>query len=207
MKRIIFAFLFVLGATLTVTAQPAKDNANQCTDVTVQKLNVRGFYLGMRLSEVIDKFEFATQEDVNKLIKDAEESASKNFGGFSSSSYYLDAKKLKEKSRSENVSNISFYFVDNSLVSFSISYIEPKWKNVDQFIVKLSDAFQLPPAESWILYDDGSKKIKCGDYELSAQTNISDRGSSFRFSNKKILYVPSKRREEVEEKKRQTFKP
>lgn len=200
MKRTLYILLFILAATLTITAQPANDDVNQCTNETVQRLNVRGFHLGMSLRDVVDAFDLKPEE-AQKLIKDNEEFASKNFGW---NLLAFDLKYLKDKSKIENVENAYFSFVDGRLYSFSITYKGPIWNDVNLFITKLSDAFRLPKAQLWISEGDG-KQIKCGDYYLSAY--IQNRDAVFKFYNEKVVKLPQQRSREFEEKKRQAFKP
>lgn len=198
MKRAFCILLLIFEATLITTAQPAKYN---CSSETIQRINVRGFYLGMSMSQIISKFNYSPK-DIKFFSTQAR--VPNRFGIYKLSA---PSDRLKDKTKAENVNSFSFTFLDMRLVHFSINYNAPEWENVNQFVNKLSDFFKLPQSQFWEKTDIDSRSILCGNYLVGASINPKVNGGQFWFGKIGLDTIPAALKKQIKEQQRQAFKP
>jgi hypothetical protein len=201
MKRAFCILLLICGTALMTTAQSAKYNSERCSSETIQRINVRGFYLGMSMSQAISKFNYSPK-DVKFFSKQAR--VPNRFGVYKLSA---PSDRLKDKTKAENVNSVSFTFLNMRLAHFSINYNAPEWENVNQFVNKLSDFFKLPQSQFWEKTNLDSRSILCGNYLVGVSINPKINGGQFWFGKIGIDTIPDALKKQIKERQRQAFKP
>ena len=105
-----------------------------------------------------------------------------------------------------------YYFVlfDGRVIRFQVYYSgppeAPRWSQVDDFVAKLADAFQLPPVTQWAKSRERTgKSLKCTGFQMEAE--ILDGKGSLIVSIPDFDKTQNERRAAYEEKVRREFKP
>jgi len=118
----------------------------------------------------------------------------------------------------ERFAGIDSFFVtvfDGTVTTLRVSYAKShetpggaSWPGLDDFIAKLSEAFTLPPARSWIFASPSEKSLRCEGFEVSA-SNSNFTGSITMRLIPYSTYVDALnlRRAADEENLRREFKP
>jgi len=113
------------------------------------------------------------------------------------------------KERFAAIDSVSIVLFDGRVTEIHVEYTGPpkgpNWKNVDDFIAKLSEAFGLPAAKYWFETSQYSKDLKCGGFEIGA-SNINRQGHIWLRNN---TYADTVRQRAAadEENRRRDFKP
>jgi hypothetical protein len=177
-----FTKIILFAAFLMCLATAARAQST-CT-LTVDKApELRGFKLGMPLSEIKA---FAPDIKVNDQ-------------GFGASNAVLDDLNRRDAVRFKGVNTIFLHFVDESLTSFTVRYNDSiSWEDASQFVAKVSESLRLPAAWEG---DDIQKRMNCNGFRISAMPN------SIGLEETNAENVVRHRRAEEAERKRRSFTP
>lgn len=200
MRQVIFVVLLTCFA-VTAKGQVSTENL-PCKLTVAQSPEIRGIRLGMTAAKLQAAFpEEANQAAVEKVIKDSKQPANYGVGRVG-----LQVPGNTPNPKFANVNYIGIDLLDDRVSSFSIGYLGPEW-SVEQFIAKLSEAFNLPPAENWSgAAPDTNKSLKCDGFVI----NVFSSGggtSSVSVGDSSALQTVNNRREAEKERVRQAFKP
>ncbi len=198
-------YLFVLASlaclavptfSQTPTNAPAK---SVCKLTREQGPEIRGVHLGMSMEQL--KTLFPDETNRRKIVDAvAESKQGENYGAGR-----LDLPIDRTDARWKGVNYLSIRFVDERVSSISISYVGPEWKNVDQFIAKLSEGLRLPNS-GWEI-SDRNGQLNCDGFRVQAFASSGSPESSVYVVDTKAPEVVEERREAAKEKVRQAFRP
>jgi len=188
--------------TLCIAQTPGGSTAkSQCSLTPEQSPEIRGVRLGMSADKLMAVFpEEAHRTAVENAVKDSKKADSYGFARVN-----LFAGSPEANPRFSGVAIITVELLDERITSFYVNYRGPEWKNVDQFIAKLSEAFHLPTVEHWRPEPGASlKSLTCDGFVIQAYAGNS---SGVFVKGTTALQVVNDHREAVKEKERQAFKP
>jgi hypothetical protein len=129
----------------------------------------------------------ATGNEVAYLVFDpATEGDAKQFGG---------------------VDSVSAGLNKGRVVDLSIQYGGATWRDIDQWVTKLSESLKLQGAGEWTVgpSENPNKVLRCEGIEIEAA--IQGGGSSIRIRNMEYVRADAERTSATEEKKRREIKP
>src|SRR5687768_13514641 len=135
MKQAISAIFIAVLDTLTLV-QAQQTPVGKCSLTLAQAPKIRDVRLSMSSEEVLKMFPGSSDEP---YIRTQLSTADQRFGivGFSIPTNLLPRQKFA------GVNSLSAVFLDNRLSEYALSYTGIEWKNVDDFILKFSAAFNL----------------------------------------------------------------
>ena len=118
------------------------------------------------------------------------------------------------KERFAGIDSIGITLFDGSVTEVRMEYAGPTshpirgpaWRNVDDFITKLSEAYALPPAKDWFERSQLAKTLQCTGFTLTASIE-NGRGSITLRSNTRYDATVRQRVLADEERRRREFKP
>ena len=201
MNRIAIAFSALALMTMPAYAQQPSQPLPQapCGLTQATSPGVRGVRLGMNTEqllalfpgsakrretrEALERVKAAGSEEIARLSFDpVVDSVGDNFAGVDSVAVGLSGGRVTE---------------------FSVTYVGTTWRNVDEWITKLSESLNLPPARKWVVgpNETPNKVLKCNGIEVEAA--IQGGGGSITVRGTEREH----RRNPGEEKKRREFKP
>ena len=199
MKQAISAIFIAVLGTLTLVQAQQTPPVGKCSLTLAHAPSIRDVRLGMSAEEVLNMFPGSSDEP---YIREQLSTADRRFGmaGFSMPSNLLTRPKFA------GVNGLSVVFLDNRLSEYAFSYYGIEWKNVDDFIAKFSEAFNLPRPQTW----EGSnlaslKKLYCQGFEVWASADVS--GSWIKVRIPGAQQIVNDRQEAQKEKARKEFKP
>ena len=187
-----------------------------CTIAAASLPAIRGLRLGMTVSDLLAAFpEPSSKKAIEKAVSDAQKPDAYGFGRATLQSV------PEVNPKFSGVLFVSIELMDGRLSSFRIDYLRgPEWKNADQFVSKLSDAFHLPPADRWRSadlaqpyelnspeFDNGVRILTCDGFTILATINNGNGGSAIVVRNLAAKRIADDREEAAKEKIRQAFKP
>ena len=205
MKKIVIASLILAwiatAAYARVTGrQPAQP---KCRMTEADSPSVRGIRLGMTVDQVLALFPAGLKR---KDVRDAVEKAK---AAKSSETVYISFNPATDSGNQQfaDVAEVSVGTYKGRVVDFSVLYIGPAWTSIDDWIGKLSEAFNLPSARDWVAGPDETpnKVLKCGGIEIEGA--IQGGGGSIRIRNTEYLKGMEEHANAQEEKKKRAFKP
>ncbi|HET9789474.1 MAG TPA: hypothetical protein VFP47_20230, partial [Pyrinomonadaceae bacterium] len=165
MKQAISAIFIAVLGTLTLVQAQQTPPVGKCSLTLAQAPKIRDIRLGMSSEDVLKMFPGSSDEP---YIRAQLSTADQRFGivGFSIPTTLL------RKPKFAGVNRLSVVFLDNRLSEYSFSYAGIEWKNVDDFISRFSEAFNLPRPETWeranVTY---LKKLNCQGFEMWASAD------------------------------------
>jgi hypothetical protein len=202
MKYILFLAAVFISTVTPTLGQASPAQPNRCALKLAQSPAIRGIRLGMKLDDVLALFPGSRENDYVKFTL-AANSASSNFGliniGISPALY-------PNKERFLGIDQFSFVFVDEQMVRLYAEYRQPPWPRLDEFIDKVSGAFQLPPSAQWAVENAARKNLMCDGFRIRVATQ--DQRASLTIEiNDDPYKIQRERRDAAEEKARREFKP
>jgi len=135
-----------------------------------------------------------------------------NYPNFGVVGIDITPNRYSTKERFAGISYFNFVFLDGRVAQYEVQYLPapngPTWRNVDDFIVKIADAFQVPAAPNWIAhqYNAATKDLKCDGFQLRV-SNVNLRGSLTVATFDAPFKVRQDRLAAFEEKARRDFRP
>lgn len=199
--------LFVLTsvayvALLTFSQTPSGPATNaKCSLTRAQAPEIRGIRLGMSTDQLQNLF----PEDKNRQrITDAIR-VSKLGEQYGVGRLDLHPEKGVDNPRLAGVNYINVVLLDERVTSFHVAYIGPEWKNIDQFITRLSEGLRLP-GSAWEI-GSTSGQMKCDGFRVDAYATSGSTESIVRVQDTSTHQIVEARREAEKEKVRQAFRP
>lgn len=206
-----FLLLISIVTTLAISGASGQNvnfkRPTSCTNRDVEEIASRGIIkIGARIDEVLSLF--ASTEEEKQRIRNSASGRKRTNIGFE----FFSAPTKPEDERFEGISHYIFNFLDNRLVSFEVGYTKPRWKNAKQFAEKMSEIFDLPPAEYW---SDGETQtaLQCENYRLQIHINNDSENARSHFSvyDNRIVETLKQREQKFEDEQRdkdlKSFKP
>src|SRR5437588_10304449 len=205
MKKFVIATLIVAWITIPAQGkvtgrQPAQP---KCPATEADSPSVRGLRLGMTVEQVLAWFPAGIKR---KQVKDAVEKA-KAANSSETVSISFNPATDSGKQQFDGVDAVSVATYKGRVVDFSVQYLGPAWKSVDEWIGKLSEAFNLPRAQDWVVgsNETPNKVLKCGGIEIEGA--VQGGSGSIRIRNTEYLKGMDERGNVQEDKKRRELKP
>jgi hypothetical protein len=189
-------------ASLSVGQTPAAPAAKQqCSLSLGQSPEIRGVRLGMTADKLLVAFpEIDNRTSIERAVQESKRTYSYGAGTFS-----LNQDPGAANPKFTGVSRIGVEILDERVTSFYVAYTGPEWKNVEQFIARLSEAFKLPGADSWTPEPgDSNRSLECNGFVIDVHAGGYN---SVRVRVPSATRIVEDRREAVKEKARVAFKP
>lgn len=174
MRQIIITLLIFLAASIAAGQTPGNSAPPQnCNLTAARSPEIRGLRLGMSAESLRALFpQEANQNNIRQALSLAQQP---DRYGVGLANLYIS----RGDARYVNVSNISVTLLDERIVAFHVSYIRPRWDNVDQFVNRLAESFNLPRAEAWAMgSSDTIKVLTCNGLRISAEIRTENYGGS-----------------------------
>jgi hypothetical protein len=207
MKHILLSVGLLLTAISTY-GQATSTPPPACTLKIASAPVVRGLKLGMKIDDVLAMFPGrADKEDLAPVL--AQRTGYPNFGVINT---WVSLYNYPGKDQFRGISSVGFIFIDDKLVQYYVQYdslpYAPPWRNVDDFIAKVADAFHLPTAQSWTVYKtlSSEKALQCDGFRVRA-SNLNQRGSLVVETSEDADQIKRERLTAFEDKARRDFKP
>lgn len=195
-----FLFLFSMLHLILITA-----NA-QCPLTLSESPELRGFRLGMSINQVKARASNLILGKINQV-------------GLQNGKI-IYTRSTKENRDSSKVKSVELEFLDNKLASIRVTYDgSVRWNHIDDFVYKISMSLGLPvkwEGDEPSYYSGvfiAVREIKCNSFLVRARI-IEDRFSrnksyetNLLIQNTSVPEVIENRQKEVEERKREIFKP
>jgi hypothetical protein len=199
MKRtvlVLFALASMMITDIQVTGRAFAQSRCSLTEATAPA--VRGLKLGMSVEQVTALFPGSTKRKETKealaKAKAASEVVHVTFepsdGG---------------KDQNADVASFSAGFIKGRVVDLSVQYLGPEWKNVDEWIAKLTETLGLPGVNNWQPgpSEAPNKVLKCSGIEIEAAVEGGGGSITIRSTEN-----PNDSQDRArEEKKKRDFKP
>jgi hypothetical protein len=200
MKKLAIAFFTLAFMTMSAFSQATTQPG--CSLTESGSPSIRGLRLGMTTQELLALFPGSTKR---KETKDALEKAK----AATDEAVYLafDPATDAAKGQFADVGSVVAGLYKGKVMDLGIQYVGPPWGTIDEWVAKLSEAFQLPGAQSWKVgpNEAPNRVLKCNGIEIEAV--IQGGGGSVRLRNTDLFKGIEERAKAAEEKKRRDFKP
>jgi hypothetical protein len=206
--KTLFALTIFFGATSLVYGQSAPPQPSQCSLKPAQSPSVRGIKLGMSVEDLLALFPGSAGEDGIKLS--ASETA--NFPHFGVVNFGVFPSRYSTRERFAGIGILNFVVLDGRLAQFEVQYLGlpngANWRNLDDFIAKISDAFQVPASKNWTAhqYNPSMKELRCDGFQLQA-SNVNLTGTLTVATANAPFQIKKERAAAFEEKARREFRP
>lgn len=177
--RLITTLFTLVWFLVSAVGMPGRDSPDQsrCTLTLARSPAIRGIQLGMNSDQVFAPLVFALHPEIIEQNKKAVASAAGAPSYGVASLYFQPPFFLPSpaKERFAGIDSIQITFFDGSVTELRITYLSstkgPFWRNVDEFITKLSEAFALPPAKEWLERSPLIKTLQCSGFTLDASVS------------------------------------
>ena len=201
-KKILIAGLYIFSGLSVWGQNPAQESA-VCSEKIVEKVASRGIKVGAKIDEILDVF--ASTEEEKKQIRNNGSGSRRTNIGYE----FFGASPKPDDKRFEGIGSYAFSFLDGQLEGFSVYYIKPAWKDVDQFTDTIVAQLDLPDVKYWNKQNNVSNNLQCGNYSI--QISLGGTGGSLQINNLQLTRILEQReqklREETREKDIKAFKP
>jgi hypothetical protein len=209
MKRILTLVTVVMMTAVFAYSQTevAKVSTPACTLKASQAPAVRGIQLGMSVEVLMALFPGRAGEAGAVPASKADNSPYFGVVGIDIvPSYY------STKERFAGIGYFNFVFLDGRVAQYEVYYQGPPngatWRNIDDFIARIADAFQVPAAKDWTAqaYNPSTKELKCDGFQLWA-SNVNLNGRLRVATVDAPFKIQKERAAAFEEKARRAFRP
>lgn len=197
-----FALVFAIAAW-TSQASNSASVQNRCTLTEANAPKVRGLHLGMTAQQFAALFPGIAKK---REAKDSIEQA-KSVSSEQPTTLSVDPVAEGGASQFAGLESAAAVFYRGKAVEFNVLYGGATWRNVDEWISKLSTTFNLPGAQEWVAGPDEApnKVLNCNGILIEAA--IQGGSASIRIRNTNYIREAEERAGVAEEKKRQQVKP
>jgi hypothetical protein len=207
MKSLIVAFFILPLISISAHAQTGGQQPT-CKLTEANAPNIRGIRLGMSTRDLLALFPgSADRQEIKDALKEAGAVA-----GSETVRLTLVPATYSSGERFARIDAVSASLEKGRLVGFGVTYIGPgsngpSWRNVDEWIAKLAEAFNLPSSQAWATSseENRSKVLRCSGFEIEA-TAAGGTGALSVRSNADSR-AEEERMSAEQEKKRREFKP
>jgi hypothetical protein len=204
--------LLILSAPLPAYGLITDQSSGQskCTLTSAESPAIRGIKLGMNVEQVLTTFPGSSEKpEIKRALAEAGGTphygvARLNFQPFSYPS------SVREKFA--GIDSYSVTLFDNHVTEIRVRYNGqgsyprgPFWVNVDDFVTKLSEAFNLPPVKDWVQKNSDERDMKCADFTIEAST--SGGAGAVALHDRTYIEKVKKRAAAEAERLRREFKP
>jgi hypothetical protein len=179
-----------------------------CAAVSVNKIELRGFQLGMTLA------------DVKARIPDLRLERPNAFGETRSFIHVRTNRYLSRNTTLKGVISMAVYFFDGRISSLALLYDDSiKWNSPDEFVTHISDALALP--RNWSNFSGGDyteqlRVLSCSDVSfIAGLRRVASRSYPVAYLHdiraikamKKLALDAAERKRRAEEQRKKAFKP
>ena len=174
----------------------------QCGLTEATSPSVRGVRLGMTTEQLLALFPGSTRR---REIKDALERV-KSARSDETARLSFDAAVDATGDSFADVDSVALSLNKGRVTEFTVIYVGPTWRNVDEWIAKLSESLKLPGARRWVVGSNEApnKVLKCSGIEVEAA--IQGGGGSITIRSTEQV-KGGDRKNTGEERQRREFKP
>jgi hypothetical protein len=210
-KRIFLPTAIIISLTMFSTygqTQNPQPSNSACSLTVSRSPAIRGVKLGMKIEDVLAMFPGSAEDE---RIKSSIEKVD-GFPNFGIGEIYITPAVYSTRDRYREILSYRLVALDGRIVMYNVEYSSPPdgptWHRVDDFIARMAEAFDLPPAKDWIVDQNlrDRKTLKCDGFQLEA-SNSNYRGSLTVSTIDHPYKTKQLRREAFEEKIRREFKP
>ena len=199
MKRTVMIF-FALALALTSTYAQAPSQPPAQSNCM---LTVRGIRLGMSLQQLLALF------PANSKRKETRDAIEKARTAANNETVYVAFDPASEGSSEQfgGVDSVSAGIYKGQVVDFTVLYVGPTWRTIDEWVNKLAETFKLPNAKAWTVgpSENPNRMLTCKTIIVEAE--IQGGGGSIRVRDTEHDKEMENQKEAREEKKRREFKP
>lgn len=197
-----FALVFV-----TICGCSQALSQSRCSLTETNSPSVRGLRLGMSTEQLLALFPGSTKKWA-KEPKDMRETREKARAANNSEPWYLgfDPANDAAKEQFDGVDSVSVALYKGRVMDLNVVYGGTTWRNIDEWVAKLSETFKLPGTQDWAVgpSENPNKVLKCDGIEIEAA--LQGGGSSIRIRSTEYLRAIQERTNGGENKRRE-FKP
>ena len=199
MKRtalVLFALASMMITDIQVTTRASAQSRCGLTEATAP--GIRGLKLGMSVEQVTALFPGSTKR------KETREALVRAKTG-SDVVYVTFEPEDGGKDQNADVASFSAGFLKGRVIGISVQYLGPEWKNVDEWIAKLSETLGLPGVNNWQPgpSETPNKVLRCSGIEIEAAMEGGGGSITIRSTENRSDSQDRAR----EEKKKRDFKP
>jgi len=205
MNKLVIAFFALASMAVSAYSQATNQQPTQpkCNLTEANSPNIHGIRLGMSTQQVLALFPgSAEKKEIKQALENAKAPASHETAYLS-----FEPATYPSRDRFARVDSISVIAYKGRVVDFTFIYLGATWRNIDEWVAKLSEAFGLPSAPDWAVgpNETPNKILKCNGLEIEAA--IGGGSGSIRIRNPGYLKEVEERMNAEEEKRRREFKP
>jgi len=204
MNKLAIAFVALAFVTISTISQASnpKPALPKCNLTEATAPTVRGLRLGMSTQQLLALFPGSSKR---KEMKEAVEKA-KAATGNEAAYLVFDPATEGDAKQFGGVESVSAGVNKGRVIDFSIQYGGATWRDVDEWVAKLSESLKLQGAGDWTVgpSENPNKVLRCEGIEIEAA--IQGGGSSIRIRNMEDVKVVADRNA-ADEKKRREIKP
>lgn len=206
-RRVVVALMFLLSVVTAAQTAGPQAKESTCSAALARSLTIRGIHLGMSADEVLALFPGARERaDISAALAKTQNPQAPDFGV---GNLYFQSSDFPGQARFKDVESFQLTLFDGRLVQWWVNYVDsnkgPYWPNVDDWVAKVSEAFNLPAPKEWATENMGTKRLKCDPYEIQVSLN-GGRPAILVFDSSYVSEVQA-RVKAAQEKKRREFKP
>ena len=205
MNKLVIAFVALAFVTISAVSQasnpqPARPKCN-LTEATAPSF--RGLRLGMSTQQLLALFPGSSKR---REMKDSIEKA-KAATGNEAAYLAFDPGADGDAQQFGGVESVSAGVNKGRVIDLSIQYGGATWKDIDEWVAKLSEALKLQGPGDWTAgpNENPNKVLRCEGIEIEAA--IQGGGSSIRMTNTEYFSGVLERAKAAEDKKRREIKP
>jgi len=201
--KYVFAMTILITGTGFVYSQQS-----QCSLKLPQSPAVRGIKLGMTLDEVLAFFPGSREDEYikNEISNVGFYSNVETLARFGVVNFSVNPAQYSSKQKFAGIESLSFTFLDDHLVVYSVQYARPPWPKLDEFVDKVAGAFHLPAADKWTSENALRKNLECDGFKLQAFTRDGRAGLILRTGDDPLV-TQRERRAASEAEARREFRP
>ena len=205
MKKLVTALAAVALVMLASPSQASNPYPVQtrCNLTEATSPNVRGLRLGMNTQQFLALFPAITKK---KEMKDTIEKL-RSATGDEVVTLGFDPVIDGNAQSFAGVESVGVAIYKGRVMDFNAQYVGANWRNVDEWIAKLSESFNLPRVQDWVMGPNESpnKVLSCDGIQIEAA--IQGGSGSIRVRNSGYLRESEERAKAAEDKKRKDVKP
>jgi hypothetical protein len=209
MNRLVMTFFALALVMVTAYARPSGPPAqSRCNLTEANSPNIRGIKLGMTTEQLLALFPGSGDKaDIKDMLDKAKVPAS-----FEAAYLTFDPTAYTSRERFARINAVSVTIYKGRVVEFGVFYIGPSssgpaWRNVDEWIAKLSEAFSLPGAQEWAAGPNAnaSKTLRCNGFEVEA--SVDEGAGSIKLRSLTNLRELQDRMNAEPDRRRREFRP
>jgi len=197
-----FALAFVMLPAPS-HASGSSPGQTRCNLTETTGPGVRGLRPGMGTQQFLALFPGITKK---REMRDAIEKAKSTTGA---DAVYLGVTPVTDGDARQfaGIESVAATFYKGHVVDFTVQYGGASWRNIDEWIAKLAESFNLPRAQDWQFGPDESpnKVLRCNGIMIEAA--IQGGSASIRVRNTGYMDEVEARTKAAEDKQRRDVKP